>query len=206
MHDGHNCFEPAVSYDGADWQLDEVIAELEAAGRITAPIVVAPYTDEHRLEEYWIGPTGDAYRSWLVDDLKPFVDERYATLPGRETTAVMGSSMGGLSSFLLAHSRHDVFGMAGCLSPAFALTLHLANEVADGDWPTLPLKLYIDNGGDRLDTELQPAIDKMLAALDACGFPEQGTLEWFRDEGAPHHETAWSHRSWRPLELFFGAA
>ena len=204
MHDGHNCFEPAASYEGTDWQLDEVIAGLESAGRITAPIVVAPYTDEHRMEEYWIGPTGEAYRRWLIEDLKPFVDASYATRSGREATAVMGSSMGGLSSFLFAFSHPEVFSMVGCLSPAFGTTLGLTRRVADSEWPTQPTTLYLDNGGDALDTELQLAIDDMLGALDACGFGQRGSLEWFRDEGALHHESAWSQRVWRPLELFFG--
>ena len=111
--------------------------------------------------------------------------------------------MGGLSALLLAHSLPGVFGMVGCLSPAFAYAPHLAREIAAGEWPSAPTRLYLDNGSDKLDTDLQPAIDDLLAALEASGFAERATLEWFRDEGAAHHESAWSQRVWRPLEMFF---
>lgn len=204
VHDGHNCFDPETSYAGADWQLDEVIVGLADAGRIEAPIVVAPYTDDYRMEEYWVGPTGMAYLEWMCGDLKEMIDSTYRTRRGREDAAVMGSSMGGLGAFRAAWHREDLFSGAACLSPAFATTGVLIAEVAESSWPRRPLRLYIDNGGDWLDTVLQGAIDAMLEALRACGFAERGTLEWYRDEGAPHHESAWSQRVWRPLELLFG--
>jgi predicted alpha/beta superfamily hydrolase len=205
MYDGHNCFDPATSYAGVDWQLDEVIVGLAGLGRIEPPVVVAPFTDEYRMEEYWIGPTGISYLRWMTEDLKAFVDSEYRTRPGRDDTAVMGASMGGLASFLAVWEHAEVFSGAGCLSPAFATTHALSYEVAASRWPSQHVTLYIDNGGDEFDTRLQPSIDAMLGALTECRFTDRGTLDWVRDPGGMHHESSWSRRVWRPLELFFGS-
>jgi enterochelin esterase-like enzyme len=47
------------------------------------------------------------------------VNSRFATLVGPLDTFAMGSSLGGLASFLAVHRRSDVFSAAACLSPAF---------------------------------------------------------------------------------------
>jgi esterase/lipase len=51
-----------------------------------------------RVEDRYYNPTSDAYLAMLVQELKPWVDAHYRTLPGQQHTAVMGSSMGGLVS------------------------------------------------------------------------------------------------------------
>jgi predicted alpha/beta superfamily hydrolase len=61
-------------------------------------------------------PRSDAYLRFLVEEVKPFVQTRYHTLPGRETTVVMGSSMAGLVSLYALCEYPAVFGGAGCLS------------------------------------------------------------------------------------------
>ena len=58
----------------------------------------------------------DRYLSFLVTELKPFIDANYRTLPGRADTSVMGSSMGGLISQYAMSRYPDVFGGAGCVS------------------------------------------------------------------------------------------
>ena len=39
---------------------------------------------------------GDVYMRWVVEELKPYIDAHYRTLPGRESAMIGGSSMGGL--------------------------------------------------------------------------------------------------------------
>ena len=48
--------------------------------------------------------------------LKPAIDARYATRPGREHTFIMGSSMGGLISIYAMNEYPQVFGGAAGLS------------------------------------------------------------------------------------------
>ena len=54
---------------------------------------------------------------WLVNTLKPMIDERYPTLPEREATFIAGSSMGGLMSLYAVSAFNGVFSKAACLSP-----------------------------------------------------------------------------------------
>ena len=78
-----------------------------------------------RLNEYspWVnaqygGGQGDEYIEFLVSTLKPYIDANYRTLPGRNTTGIMGSSMGGLISMYGFSERQDIFAKAGMFSPA----------------------------------------------------------------------------------------
>jgi enterochelin esterase-like enzyme len=201
MHDGHNVIDPATSYAGVDWAVDEVAVALMDAGRIQEFILVGAYCTDDRFEEYGYTPKGRAYLDFLADDLKPRIDGRYRTLPGREDTFVMGSSMGGLASFLALWWHPGVFSGAACLSPFFPDEL-VADVEESVDWPTASMRIYVDNGGDELDSTFQPNIDALLAALDDR-VPSSDVAS-FTDPAAPHDETAWSRRVWRPLEFLLG--
>lgn len=203
MHDGQNLVDPRTASFGADWQVDEVAAGLIAAGRIPPILVVGAECTAERREEYGEGSAGRAYLRFLVEGLKPLIDARYPTLPGRESTMVMGSSMGGLISFLALYHCGETFGGAGCLSPAFSPGL--CAGVADAAWPDRPFRLYLDNGGVGLDAELQPGLEGMLAVLEAKGFRRGKGLDVVVDPAAEHFEDAWAARVWRPLEFLLAA-
>ena len=55
----------------------------------------------------------------ITSVLKPRIDAELRTRVGREDTALIGSSLGGLFSFYAAWTRPDVFGKAICLSSSF---------------------------------------------------------------------------------------
>lgn len=125
MHDGQNLFDNATSFAG-EWKVDEILDSLYTYRGFSA-IVVAIYNDEkERINEYspWkndslgIGGDGEKYVKFIVNTLKPFIDRHYRTLSGRENTAIMGSSMGGLISLYAALEYPDVFGKAAIFSPS----------------------------------------------------------------------------------------
>ena len=204
VHDGHNAIDPATSYSGTDWAIDEVATRLVAAGRIREFILVAPYGTDERFEEYGYTDGGRAYLRFLTATLKPMIDDRFRSLPGREDTFVMGSSMGGLNALLAVWWHPDVFSGAACLSPYFPDELVADIEESSG-WPPAPLRIYLDNGEDPLDDTFQPNIDELIGILGRLGFAMGTDLDFVRDPGAPHHESAWSRRVWRPLEFLLGA-
>ena len=205
VHDGQNAFDPTTSFLGADWQIDEVADRLIREGKLPEIIVVAIYNTEDRREDYSDTPKGRAYLRFIVEKLKPFIDREYRTQTEREHTAVMGSSMGGLISFLLVWQYPEVFSRAACLSPAFVYRdLDVTTLVEHYDGPDKRLRIYIDNGGVGLDAQLQPGCDKMLRTLQAKGYRLGDNLEWFQDATAEHNERAWSKRVWRPLLFLFG--
>ncbi len=203
MHDGQNCFDPARAAFGMEWRMDEEATRLIGEGRVEPFIVAAIDCDGARRHlEYGDTDEGRAYRRYVVEVVKPMVDRRYRTLPDAAQTAVMGSSMGGCVSFLLAWERPDVFSRAACLSPAFFRPVHARVRKNRGDRP--PIRLYMDNGGIGLEQRLQPGITKMLVLLGLAGFQEGDNLGWFLDPEAEHNEEAWSARVWRPLRFMFG--
>lgn len=205
MHDGQNIVDPNTSFGGVDWQVDEMADSLIDAGEITPVIFVGAYNTGHRSLEYSDTTLGHAYMNFLVNHLKPMIDSTYRTLPGREHTATMGSSMGGLISFLLVWYHPDVFSQAGCLSPAFIYKYHDAVAMVENyQGADKNIRIYMDNGGKDLEAELQPGCDDMLGALKAIGFEEGKNLHWFLDPDAAHTEAAWAARVWRPLKFMFG--
>ena len=203
MHDGQNVFDPGTSFAGADWQVDEECTRLIADGTLQEIIVVAAYNTPDRREEYTQSAKGQAYMKWVVGTLKPFIDGTYRTYTTYDQTAVMGSSMGGLISFLMAWEYPDVFGSAACLSPAFSYVKNLTAETAAYTGPAKDIRLYIDNGGVGLDAKLQPGCESMVAALKKQGFKEGENLEVFYDPKADHNERAWAKRVYRPLLFMF---
>ena len=54
----------------------------------------------------------------LVEELKPFVDHTYRTLPGAENCGMGGSSLGGLVSLYLGLRYTWVFGKLALMSPS----------------------------------------------------------------------------------------
>lgn len=211
VHDGQNAFDPATSSFGVDWQIDEEADRLIREGKLQEIIVVAIHNTFDRREEYSDTTKGRAYMRFIVEKLKPFIDREYRTQPEREHTGVMGSSMGGLISFLLAWNYPQVFSQAACLSPAFVyrvaerdIDVNVVPLVESYDGPDKRIRIYVDNGGVGIDTQLQPGCEAMLRALQAKGFKLGENLDWFHDPAAEHSERAWSKRVWRPLLFLFG--
>ena len=205
-HDGQNLFDPATSFLGVDWGLDETATALIEAGKLKPLIIVGIYNTLDRTDEYSNSEKGRAYMAYLTKVVKPMIDADYRTLADRDHTATMGSSVGGLISFLLTWKHPEVFGQAACLSPAFLYGApdHAVKLVTQGDRPRQPIRLYIDSGGRDIEARLKPGCDQMLEALKKAGFTEGVDYVWYFDEEAGHNEAAWGRRAEQPLTFLFG--
>ncbi|HPG30462.1 MAG TPA: alpha/beta hydrolase-fold protein [bacterium] len=201
MHDGQQIFDPATSTHGIDWQIDETATDFIKRDKMEEIIVVGNNCTDNRNKEYSDGKEGKAYQNFMVNILKPFIDSNYRTLKSREHTSVMGSSMGGLASFLLIWRHPEIYSMAGCFSPAFFLDWY---ELKESDLSKYPLKIYIDNGGIGLERRLQPGCDLMLKTLMEKGFELGKNLIWFQDLEAGHSEEQWAKRAWAPILWKYG--
>lgn len=125
MHDGQNLFDNLTSFIG-EWGVDESLNELYDSGYQTPIVVGIDNGGVLRLDEYspWINPEygggdGDEYIDFIVETLKPYIDENYRTKSDRSNTGIMGSSMGGLISFYAGLQYPDVFSRLGVFSPSF---------------------------------------------------------------------------------------
>lgn len=155
------------------------------------------------MEEYGDTGAGGDYLPFPAEDLNPRVDGLYPTRPGREATMVTGSSLGGLISLLALFRHGEVFGGAGCLSPAFPRSR--CRRVAASARPDRPFRIYLDNGGVELEAELPRGRDRMLRILRSKGFRDGEDRDVVVDPAAGHFEDAWAVRVWRPLEFLFGS-
>ncbi len=201
LHDGQNVFDPSTSYLGVDWQLDETVTKLIEEEKIKEIIMVGINCTDDRTSEFSPKQNGEKYSRFLIDTVKPFIDSTYHTLTDPGSTAVMGSSMGGIISFHLAWEYPDIFSMAGCLSPAFLVDNKEIVKRTKKPKHQESIKLVILNGSVGLEAELQPAITDMVDVLKSNSFKN---LIYKIFEGAEHNEAAWAKQVEIPLVYFFG--
>ncbi|MCX6175027.1 MAG: alpha/beta hydrolase-fold protein [Ignavibacteriales bacterium] len=205
MHDGQNLVDPRTSNTFIDWQVDEAADSLIRAGEVEPFIIVGINNTDDRGTEYSNTPLGKLYMKLIVEQIKPFIDKEYRTLPEAKHTAIGGSSMGGLISMICAWNYPNVFSKAACFSPAFMFRdFDYTKVIQDDKSPKKKLLIYIDNGGVGLETVLQPGVDKMIEVLKEKGYKEGKDLFVFLDKNAEHNEAAWAKRVWKPIKIFFG--
>lgn len=125
MHDGQNLFDSFTSFSG-EWEVDETLNELASQGYQVPIVIGIDNGGGHRLDEYsaWVnsqygGGEGREYIEFIVETLKPYVDENYRTLPNKNTTGIMGSSLGGLISQFGVFEHSDIFAKAALFSPSY---------------------------------------------------------------------------------------
>jgi S-formylglutathione hydrolase FrmB len=89
----------------------ERIDELFAGGAV--PPAIAVLIDAWTSlggSQFLNSPGTGRYLDYLCDEIVPFVDQRYATLPEREHRGVTGKSSGGYGAMVVPMLRPDVFG------------------------------------------------------------------------------------------------
>jgi enterochelin esterase-like enzyme len=205
MQDGQNLFDPATSSFGVDWQIDETADSLIRTGLINPLIIVGLNNTEWRSSEYAENDTGYAYMKFVINKVKPFIDSTYRTMKNPENTAIGGSSLGGLISFMLAWNYPDIFSMAMCVSPALKIfKIDYVDNVINYNGIHKNLKFYFDSGTNSLDSLMVPGTLEMISALKDKGYKMGKDILWYEDTTGSHNEASWARRVWRPLLFFFG--
>lgn len=173
VHDGQNAFTTAgtnAAFGWGSWELDRTAGELMRAAKMREAILVVIDCTRNRYLDYrgpahrwhfeeapagkseFLPAIGDSshyevYRRFLTEELKPQIDLEFRTLTNATNTAVLGSSMGGICSVVLAWERPDTFGGAASLSGSFGIErrefLHLLTPISKS--PKFP-RLYLDSG------------------------------------------------------------
>ncbi len=191
MHDGQNLFDSGTSFAGVEWGVDETMEAL-ASENIEAIVVGLSNMGEERVAEYnpfphvWQG-RGDRYVRFLAETVKPKIDADFRTLPNREQTGILGSSMGGLISLYAFFYAPETFGFAGVMSPSLWVgggAIHNAVEAA----PFTPGKIYLDNGS------REPSARRMNALLLKKGYRKETDLRFYSEPEGEHTESAWARR------------
>ncbi len=204
MHDGQNLFDARTAAYGVEWGIDETVNRLVATGVMDEVIVVGIDNTPDRIAEYTPccdpkhgGGKLDAYSAFITDTLKPHVDKTWRTLPGKEHSAIMGSSLGGIASLYIAQRKPEVFGNAGGVSTSLWWN---GRAMLSKPAPRVPVKFYLDAGGkdDGLE-ETTMLRDAMLRQ----GYKIGDELLYVADPAGGHNEKSWAARVDRPLAWFF---
>jgi len=217
-HDGQALFAKAPDPgDPHSWRLDDALDQLYDYGVIEEIIVVAVTTKESRVrklsptaDKRYGGGDGGLYLRFLIDTLKPYIDANHRTRLGRENTAMIGASMGGLFSFYAAWSRSDVFGRVACLSPSFWWDERKMIHQVQSHCPRQRPWLYIDSGAAlsqfEQDANIRDTFDHtqaMCKTLVSHCYEPGNNLVSLTYLGFQHDASAWAARLALPLQLLF---
>ncbi len=220
LHDGQNLFDDATSFAG-EWHVDETMEALSKQG-IEAIIVGLPNNGEERLNEYSPfkdskrgGGQGDLYLSFIVDTVKPIIDQSFRTLVEREHTGIMGSSMGGLISLYAFFRYPETFGFVGAMSPSLFFAKGAIFDYADSAGYS-PGRIYMDAGtreygeGRRWTSvpwrsrRYYASVRRMNRLLANKGYRPRRNLLYLEEKWANHEEAAWARRLPQALRFLLG--
>ncbi|MGS2720011.1 alpha/beta hydrolase [Paraglaciecola aestuariivivens] len=194
MHDGQNLFDDASSYVG-EWGVDETLNQLAEKQNFEVIVVGIDHGDEFRMNELspWPNPRfgeaqGKQYMDFIVEVVKPYIDSNYRTKSERASTAIMGSSMGGLISHYALHAYPQVFSKAGIFSPSYWYSEDVFHFSALKK-AALDARIYVMYGDKEGDGMISDT-DKMMRQLKQQGHPRQNML-FKRVAGGEHNEKLW---------------
>ncbi len=196
MYDGHNLFDDEEATYGKSWGmrkwLDENQAKLIVVGlecnhegteRLSE---FSPY--DFNFQKQRIHGKGKILMRWMVEELKPLIDQELPTLPQRETTAIGGSSMGGLMALYSVLHHNETFSKAAALSPhIFGMVKPLQaemNRFIDPD-----TQIYISWGSKECRSKRQLA----MVTNCACAFANEKPWSVYLNckVDGEHNEASW---------------
>ena len=204
MHDGQNLYDPSRAFMGQTWEAEKTLNTLIKAKKIPPILVVGIDNTSDRISEY----THDADPGYgggealkylrLIVNLKSQVDQTYRAQKGPASTAILGSSLGGLVSLYAGITYPHVFGNIAALSPSIwwnsKSIMNLYAQAID-----LPLKIYLDSG--TLGGERPRDVTKFKDSLIAKYNPQN--IKVLIQKGAHHSEYFWAQRLPEALQFLF---
>lgn len=223
MHDGQNLFDHSLSYSGHSWEVRETLDRMQQEGLIDGFIVVGIDNNQEghkRLDEYspWeneeigkllsnrlgvengAGGEGEKYAEFIVNTLKPYIDDNFRTLNNRENTIVAGSSMGGFISLYIGFRYQNVFSKVGAFSTAAWFKEGELLEFLREQGQIEKMKVYLDIGTEETSNEDDPNfkdyyINGTIRIYETlCEFMDKEDIKLIIDEGATHSEIYWAKR------------
>jgi predicted alpha/beta superfamily hydrolase len=216
LQDGQNVFDAATSFSGIEWGVDETAERLIREKLIEPLIIVAiANTGEDRIHEY--APTrgvidakgrrkkrsrglATQYGRFLIEELKPHIDNRYCTKRDAEFTGLGGSSLGGLVTLAIGILFPHAFSRLTVMSPSIWWDDFAIYRLVDTIHVRPPLKIWLDMG------TAEPGWEQARELRDRLiekGWRSQDDLQYTEIEGGAHNESAWAARVDPALRFLF---
>ncbi|HTK27044.1 MAG TPA: glycoside hydrolase family 15 protein, partial [Pyrinomonadaceae bacterium] len=132
--------------DGSDYvnrgKAIQIQQNLVKAGKV-GPFIMVFLDPKDRMKEYW---ANDQWADFVANEVVPEVDKRYRTIKDRRERALLGASLGGVTSIWTALRHPDVFARVGGQSSSFWIdNERVVKALEDLDGKT-KFKFYIDDG------------------------------------------------------------
>jgi predicted alpha/beta superfamily hydrolase len=217
LNDGQNLFDRATAFAGVEWQVDETVDRL-IRQEVVPPLIVVGIdnTQGDRIREYLpyrsfhppvLRPQGKRYPDFLMNEVMPFVYERYRIARGPENTGVGGSSLGALISLYTAMERSGIFGKVLLESPSLFVSNRRILKYSRHfrQWPA---KVFLaigtrESGREDKDRQVVEDVRVLERSLRRAGLDDRRLLVRI-DEGASHNEGEWAKRLPDALSFLFG--
>ena len=147
--------------------------------------------------------TGKADKTFAYykNEIDSYVSETYRTLEGQDERATCGSSMGGLFSAYIAWEQPHFAKSHALMSTSFWITrnekgkLETVERFRTGE--RRDVRIWLDSGtGDPTtdSNDNMASTERAYEALAANGYEEGTDFQYYVDQGAIHHESAWAAR------------
>jgi predicted alpha/beta superfamily hydrolase len=200
MHDGQNVFDdPNCCFGNGGWEVNRA---LESLGESYATIVVGIPNSPERLLDLGLGSDAAAvrptdYGRYLAQTIKPLIDREFRTQPERESTAIAGSSMGGIASIFAAKTFPEIYGRVGACSPAFFYRDDQGTSLGAVLYQRgrMPIRLYIDSGDSGIWNDGVASTRDYVELARKVGFQDNRDFLYIEEAGAVHNEGAWRRRT-----------
>jgi predicted alpha/beta superfamily hydrolase len=216
LNDGQNLFEPATSFNGVEWQVDETADRL-IREQIIPPLIIVGIDNagKDRIREYMphrsfqpmmLRVQGTRYPSFLIKEVMPFVERHYRVASGPRSTGLGGSSLGALIALYTVAVSPGIFGRLLLESPS----LWAANRQIIRQSRTVrrwPERVFLATGSaeagreDR-DRSMVDDVQELAAILHRGGLDARH-LRLVVEQGASHHESEWARRFPDALSFLF---
>ncbi len=217
INDGQNLFEPAASFTGVEWQVDESADRLIRKDAIAPMIIVGiDNAGTARLREYMphrslhpviVRVQGRRYPDFLEREVMPFVARNYRIATGAENTGLGGSSLGALIALYTAIVRPGLIGRLLIESPSLWVSNRqiIRESRSVKKWPE---RIYLgvgtsETGNPDRDRSVVDDVRELDSILRRSGLGET-QLRLVIEDGGTHHESAWARRFPEALRFLFG--
>lgn len=193
MQDGQNLFDNTTSFAG-EWKVDETADSLVKNGNKKTIIIGIDNGGKDRINEYtpftnkeYGGGDGRKYINFIVETLKPFIDNNYRTLSDRNNTSLIGSSLGGLISYYGVLRHKKVFSKAVVMSPSFWFSDKIFFIPSHQNKYKVEI-LFV--AGDSESENMIPNINRMIESLSKMKYPKE-SYKLKVIENGEHNEKLW---------------
>jgi predicted alpha/beta superfamily hydrolase len=201
QQDGQNAFDSVTSFfRGEERHLDEGAQALILSHKMKPLIIVGIYsTGLHRINEYTPtnfpcksnGGQADLYGRMLVEEIKPFIDSQYRTLPNRSNTALGGASLGGLLTVYVAAKYVDVFSSLAIASPAADWDNQVIVRYLGSHTPRRTFRVWLSVGTAESPTFLD-GTRALRDVLVSKRWVSEQSLTYAELQGGLHSPVSWS--------------